>query len=452
MGQTQTEWEEEQAGKILTFIRHEIYLDLRYLKPALSALTYRRMEGLLTFASDGVFLYYAAEPLIRVFKTNSAFLDRAYLHTVLHCIFRHLWLCGKRDRRLWHIACDIVTEFTIDSMGKPCTKRILSLLRKDTYEALKKENCAVSAAAVYQWLKEKEEEKLSALAAEFYTDDHRFWPKEEEGRTPYYAQAKKNWDKTARQVTLEQNRRGHEAEEGEEMLSLQIQAAKNRQNYREFLQKFTVLREEPHLDPEEFDLGFYSYGLNLYGNLPLIEPLETREIKKIREFVIVIDTSYSTNGELVKGFLEETFSILSQKDNFFKTCRIRVLQCDDRIRKDSLIQSGTDFERFMKEIRIEGGGGTDFRPAFSYIEKLREKGAMKCPDGLLYFTDGKGVYPEKKPDYKTAFLFLEEPSAVCGGQTKASVPPWAMRVVLSAHEWARGPALCQKKGRWSDEY
>ena len=36
--------------------------------------------------------------------------------------------------------------------------------------------------------------------------------------------------------------------------------------------------------------------------MPLIEPLETRETYKIRDFVIVLDTSYSVSGELVEHF------------------------------------------------------------------------------------------------------------------------------------------------------
>ena len=39
--QTQSEWETEMAEKIFTFIRHELYLDLRFLEPALLALTLR---------------------------------------------------------------------------------------------------------------------------------------------------------------------------------------------------------------------------------------------------------------------------------------------------------------------------------------------------------------------------------------------------------------------------
>ena len=156
--QTQAEWETEMSEKILGYIRHTLYLDLRYLEPALSVLAYEKKDGLLTFATDGIRLYYASEPLLRVFQTNDRFLARAYLHTVLHGIFRHLWLIGTRERKLWNLACDIAVEMVIDAMDKACTKRILSWLRIHTYEALKQEGNGVSAAIVYRWLKEQDKE------------------------------------------------------------------------------------------------------------------------------------------------------------------------------------------------------------------------------------------------------------------------------------------------------
>ena len=57
-----------------------------------------------------------------------------------------------------------------------------------------------------------------------------------------------------------------------------------RYDYRTFLQKFAVMREEIRIDPDSFDYGFYTYGLQLYDNIPLIEELEYREAKKIRDF------------------------------------------------------------------------------------------------------------------------------------------------------------------------
>ena len=52
--------------------------------------------------------------------------------------------------------------------------------------------------------------------------------------------------------------------------------------------------------------------------MPLIEALEYKEVRKIEELAIVIDTSESCSGEYVRRFLEETFAILTNKDNFFR--------------------------------------------------------------------------------------------------------------------------------------
>ena len=90
--------------------------------------------------------------------------------------------------------------------------------------------------------------------------------------------------------------------EGEQVMMRELSAKRSRRSYKEFLRRFAVLREEVHADYDSFDMGYYAYGLSLYGNMPLIEPLETRETYKIRDFVIVLDTSYSVSGELVEHF------------------------------------------------------------------------------------------------------------------------------------------------------
>lgn len=59
------------------------------------------------------------------------------------------------------------------------------------------------------------------------------------------------------------------------------------------------------LNDDEFDYIFYTYGMNLYGNIPLIEPLEYKDVKQIKEFVIAIDTSGSTSGALVQTFVKK---------------------------------------------------------------------------------------------------------------------------------------------------
>lgn len=37
---------------------------------------------------------------------------------------------------------------------------------------------------------------------------------------------------------------------------------------------------------DEYDLNYYTYGLRLYRNMPLIEPMETKENLRIEELVI----------------------------------------------------------------------------------------------------------------------------------------------------------------------
>ena len=60
---------------------------------------------------------------------------------------------------------------------------------------------------------------------------------------------------------------------------------------------------------------------------------------------------------------------------------------------------------------------------------LRREGSLRDLQGVLYFTDGKGIYPAKRPPFEVAFLFLED------GTPPPDVPPWAMRLVLQPEEF-----------------
>ena len=100
-----------------------------------------------------------------------------------------------------------------------------------------------------------------------------------------------------------------------------------------FLKRFAVVREEVSVDMDSFDYGFYMYGLQHYGNMPLIEENEFREAKKIEELVIAIDTSASCKEKLVQQFLNETGAILKHQESFFHKVHIRIIECDNQIQK-----------------------------------------------------------------------------------------------------------------------
>ena len=200
----------------------------------------------------------------------------------------------------------------------------------------------------------------------------------------------------------------------------------DRPDYREYLRRFAVVREESRIDPDSFDYGYYSYGLSLYGNLPLIEENEFRESRKVEELVIAIDTSASCRAGLVQEFLAETAAVLSRQESYFREVRIHLLECDDRIRADTLFTSPEDLKRAAGEWTVHGGGGTDFRPVFAYVENLQAKGELRDLRGLLYFTDGFGLYPEKATPYETAFVFRADQDYL-----DRDVPGWAMKLYLS---------------------
>ena len=422
---TQTEWENEMCIKILELIQNELYVDFRYLDVAVSALTLTPNDSLRSTATDGISFFFPPEQILRVFRSNPLFLNRAVLHSVFHCIFRHLWIRGSRDPDLWNLSCDIAVEWIIDSFEKKSVKRALSGIRTNIYNDFRQYKIPITAANIYRYLLPDiadNPDRLNQLMMEFFTDDHRFWPKKP-STSPSAVKAGQSWDKISRRMEQELNLRGDDSASGIDAMKTQIKEGKSRRSYKDFLRKFTVLKEELHSDYDEFDLNYYSYGLRLYKNMPLIEPLESREVTKISEFVIVIDTSYSTNGPLVQKFLEETFQIIQERDSFFHKSQIRIIQCDNQVHSDTIIKEQRYIPKLLHNFELIGGGGTDFRPAFSYINKLLENGEFQNLKGVLYFTDGKGIYPAKRPSYETAFLFL-------GEEEHPDVPAWAMKLIL----------------------
>ena len=74
---TQPEWEVNMCEKILPLIRDQLYLDFRYLDTALNTLIFQARPELTTFATDGIYLCYSAEQVLRLYPENPLFLGSA---------------------------------------------------------------------------------------------------------------------------------------------------------------------------------------------------------------------------------------------------------------------------------------------------------------------------------------------------------------------------------------
>ena len=534
--------------RILNQAKIELSLSMRYLSRALDKLSFQMDFNTRRMGTEGEKLHFHPEFVFQLYVESPQKLYRLYMHSLLHCLFRHMFKTEGREETLWNLATDIHVEYVLDSIDVPLLLRPAYPFREDYFLKLEKEIKSLSAERIYAYLSTQnlsyaERERLEQ---EFVKDDHRFWEKLGEEKQSFSAdgvedsegkedeerkkssegmdgsdknnppegvdgsernessegmkanekseapegmeesgkneaskepggsekseaskepggsekhevpeepdgsgrnkntegigrnkerensgereESRKRLDKDWEDIgkrTEEEIKEGKDKDEGDKLSWFLHLEHKNYTPFQDFLRKFSVDREELKTDPESFDYGYYYFGLSQYGNMPLIEENEYRERRKIPELVIAIDTSYSTKGEMVKRFLEETLAILQNKEAFFSKCRVHIVECDDRIRKDLLLENAEEMERYRQRFEVSGGYGTDFRPVFHYIEDLRKKGELKELKALLYFTDGRGRYPKYAPGYTAAFVFPKGEDI-----DDDNAPFWAMKLYI----------------------
>lgn len=521
--------------RILNQAKIELSLSMRYLSRALDKLSFRMDFNTRRIGTEGEIIHFHPEFVFQLYVESPQKLYRLYMHSLLHCLFRHMFKTEDKEEELWNLATDIHVEYVLDSMDIPLLYRPAYPFRENYFQKLEKEVKSLSAERIYAYLLEQNlsYEEKERLEQEFVKDDHSFWAKLSEEERPVNtedagdtddaenseeaertgdtegkrnaeaaedtgspeAENEPNSPNSPNDLTEDRNSPSQSAKDGDrqsdtvkegdsqsdkvkdgegrekekngaqgsgestepekegqsnkgkksagedaesrekrrkaldkdwedigkrteeemkdekegeksEKLSWFLHLEHKRYTpFQDFLRKFSVDREELKTDPESFDYGYYYFGLSQYGNMPLIEENEYREKRKIPELVIAIDTSYSTKGEMVKRFLEEAIAILADKEAFFTKCRVHIIECDDRIRKDLLVEDAEEMERYRERFEVSGGYGTDFRPVFHYIEDLQKKGELKELKALLYFTDGRGRYPKYAPSYTAAFIF-----------------------------------------------
>ena len=60
---------------------------------------------------------------------------------------------------------------------------------------------------------------------------------------------------------------------------------------------------------------------------------------------------------------------------------------------------------------------------FEKVEELQKNHIFRNLKALIYFTDGDGIYPAKKPNYETAFVFVKPTEKM------DLVPKWAQKLL-----------------------
>ena len=395
---------ENQAGQytteyeILDLLKLKLYQRLHGLAPVLGAVEFLIEEpkqpehnggaeqksadkACAGFRTDGHIFYLSPSRLQSDFLQSSDFLSQELLHMLSHCLLGHpfeAWRVEPEERKDWEAACDEKAwKLTEELWGK-------------------------------------------AIPEKPPVDDHSIWGRKSDEREKAFWQGQ--GEKLLRSGNPRRKRKAGTAKRNRAQRL--VPAKGQRGDYRGILMGLSSYREDSRLNMDEFQYSWYSYGLQLYGDMPLIEPLEYSEERKIADLVIVIDTSGSCEKELVRVFLEETRGILEQERLFFRSFCLHLIQCDNQVQRDDCVHNKEEFEKYLEHLEIRGGGGTDFRPAFERIEELRRRGELRDLQGVLYFTDGCGWYPRKEPDYQVWFVMLN------GHFDAIDMPDWVNRLVL----------------------
>lgn len=435
------------ASEVLNFSRQRTLVNIRFLEPAIRMLTESPSKCMRNrsygMGTDGKNLYYNPEYVLRAYQKEKGFVSRMYLHLVVHGIFRHFFVNPQIEQRKWDLACDMATEYIIESWKLDFADISAGADEKRELDRIRKNVGLMNAEKIYRYLKKTKESEIDRLEKIFRRDDHSFWYPETKNRKDVIqvksGQVNQNrevmfsnqkleelWKQAAKkiQVDLETFMKSRSGETGDFLVNLKL-ANRKKQDYSAFLRKFTRLGERMKINDEEFDYNFYTYGMQLYGNMPLIEPLEYKDVRVVKTFVTVIDTSGSVEEEKLRRFLEKTYQILKSGQKSEDRVNFHLIQCDALVQKDVKITSEKELEQVMEDLTLYGRGGTDFRPAFEYIEELRKNGELTNLNGMLYFTDGMGVYPRKKPEYPVAFIYDSEVL-----DEIPEVPAWAIRYLM----------------------
>ena len=419
----------KKAAELIRLSSDTIIVSMRFMDVALGRLKPEEKAGLFGTATDGEHFFYDSGFVLRRYLDDVNAVTRMLLHSLLHCVFNHSFNYDKTEEEVWDLACDIAVENIIMELEVPSFMLHDDSDRKQLLRGISMEVRTLTAEKIYKYFLVNPLSKSDRLKFEglFVQDRHIYWRKLEN-----YEISEQAWKKISERIKTDLGTFSKASGHSESLIKNLVDTTKKKYDYKRLLEQFTVMGEELKVNDEEFDYIYYTYGLEHYGNMPLIEPLEYREDHRIRDFVIAIDTSGSVAGEEVQTFLRRTYGILNQQGSFFRDINVHIIQCDAEIQDDTVITCTEDFDRYLETMEIRGLGGTDFRPVFTYVDRLIKEGAFSDLKGLIYFTDGLGTYPEAKPPYRTAFVFVDD------GYHLPAVPVWAIRVLLQQDELHEG--------------
>ena len=379
----------------ITKAKARLMLDHPYFGTIASALKLEKNNELLTFSSDGETMRYNSEYIEKLEPSEVEFV---MANGAMHSVLKHQHRSSGRTNWLWQTATDYVVNGMLvkNGMQPPVyanyEDKFDGMYAEEVYELLRAEmNSDEELASTEERTEQIEEvddvhaENLTAQADYEASEDAK---EEQEGTSD---------DKKEEQTLPETEEL---SEEMKEQLEQIFQKLKRQDSLPKDLH-FVVPEYFSHkVDWREMLYGYIaSYAKSTYTFVPpnmkylyrgIYLPSLSSDLLRI---VVAIDTSGSVDETLLAEFLGEINSIMQSYPNY----EIDVITADAKVQSHKVFLPGESLD-----YELSGGGGTDFRPVFEYIDRT-----LNYPTLLLYFTDGMGTFPEQEPSYDVLWIMPE---------------------------------------------
>ena len=347
----------------------------------------------LTFSSDGINLRYNDEHFEKAPLDEVAF---ALANGAMHAVLKHTERQRDRVGRIWQAATDLAVnsmlvknDFTLPPYVYYDT-RFEDMYAEEIYDLLKEEmiyNDMLDEADAPAPDDAKSEEGKAQKGQTREEDDRPDMPQTPPTRQVSVGEisiqeleALQEELKEHFEQVFQKFKRQDELPKGLEMLIPAYFSHKI--DWRDLLYRYIA----------EFAKSSYSFlppnMKYLYRGIYL--PSLSSDLLRI---VIAVDTSGSVDASVLAAFLGEVDGIMQSYTNY----EIDLITADAKVRSHRIFLPGE-----MLDCRVSGGGGTDFRPVFAYIER-----EISYPTLLLYFTDGMGIFPEEIPAYDVMWVMPE---------------------------------------------
>ncbi len=438
------------------------------------------VDSWVSLATDGEYLFYDPDALLMDFRESGLMgVQYSVLHVMMHCVLGHLEMDGLyRDRQLLWTVMDrevthLLSELGMEYEHHDLNGRNISFYNKGMNDVLGtcydigcyfkvKNNRSVRRRILREgrnlqidshrlWSEQKTEKKNVDMRPVNQSDkagkDSRNG-KDDKGSSSTAADKGKNaeaWGKVRDMLAggkegpiqgillkeLQYGRR-HEYGSGSMGATELVKArGENQNSYHHILTELLQNKESAKVSPDAIDNMLYQYGLELYGNVPLIEPPDCEERIELNTICVAIDTSGSCSADIAERFLRETYNVLRDIRGISQGGEVYLFQCDDELQSEEYFSSLAELPGEGQErMELHGFGGTSFIPVFQRVEELHRK-ECKQIDCLIYFTDAEGDYPTEKPDYPVLFILPTSAEEIQHNWfLREQVPAWIQKVGL----------------------